>query len=92
MNVQAKPDVYGKGVTLTEATAVSAILDNPDTYLGKMVRVEGMIIEVCAKRGCWMYVAGDRQGDPGKLYELCGQGPLHHRRDRLRAAGTALRR
>lgn len=63
MNAQAKTDVYGKGVTLTEATAVSAILDNPDSYLGKMVRVEGMIIEVCAKRGCWMYVAGDRQGE-----------------------------
>ncbi len=63
MTAQAKSDVYGKGVTLKEATAVSAILDNPDTYLGKMVRVEGMIIEVCAKRGCWMYVAGDRQGE-----------------------------
>lgn len=63
MTAQAKSNVYGKGVTLTEATAVSAILDNPDTYLGKMVRVEGMIIEVCAKRGCWMYVAGDRQGE-----------------------------
>ncbi len=63
MTAQAKTDIYGKGVTLKETTAVSAILDNPDTYLGKMVRVEGMIIEVCAKRGCWMYVAGDRQGE-----------------------------
>lgn len=51
---------YGKGVNLTETTAVSAILDNPDQYLGKSVRIEGMIIEVCAKRGCWIYVAGDR--------------------------------
>lgn len=51
---------YGKGVNLTEATAVSAILDNPDQYLGKSVRIEGMIIEVCAKRGCWIYVASDR--------------------------------
>ena len=63
VTAQAKTDVYGKGVSLTETTAVSAILDNPDTYLGKMVRVEGMIIEVCAKRGCWMYIASDRQGE-----------------------------
>ena len=61
--VQAKNDIYGKGVTLTETTPVSAILDNPDSYIGKMVRIEGMIIEVCAKRGCWLYVAGDRQGE-----------------------------
>ncbi len=63
VNVQAKNDKYGKGVTLTETTPVSAILDDPDAFLGKMVRVEGMIIEVCAKRGCWIYLAGDRQGE-----------------------------
>lgn len=63
LTVQAKTGVYGEGVTLTEATPVSAILDNPDSYLGKMVRIEGMIIEVCAKRGCWIYIAGDRQGE-----------------------------
>jgi hypothetical protein len=61
--VQAKTDVYGHGVNITEPTPVSAILENPDDYLGKTVRVEGMIVEVCAKRGCWMYVAGDRQGE-----------------------------
>ena len=61
--VQAKNDVYGKGVSLTDKTAVSAILDTPDAYIGKTVRIEGMIIEVCAKRGCWVYVAGDRQGE-----------------------------
>lgn len=54
---------YGKGVQLKDATPVSAILDNPDQYVGKAVRIEGMIIEVCAKRGCWIYVAGDREGE-----------------------------
>ncbi len=54
---------YGKGVQIKEATAVSAILDKPDQYIGRQVRIEGMIIEVCAKRGCWVYVAGDRQGE-----------------------------
>ena len=58
--VQAKTDVYGKGVHLQETTKISDILDNPDAYLGKQVRVAGMIIEVCAKRGCWVYIASDR--------------------------------
>ena len=53
---------YGKGVHLQETTPVSAILDNPDAFIGKTVRIEGLILEVCAKRGCWIYVAGDRQG------------------------------
>lgn len=51
---------YGKGVHVDTATPVSAILDNPDSYLGKTVKIEGLIVEVCSKRGCWIYVAGDR--------------------------------
>lgn len=61
--VFASSKTYGKGVHVEEVTAVSAILDNPDDFIGKTVRIEGMIIEVCAKRGCWVYVAGDRQGE-----------------------------
>ena len=43
---------YGKPLRLTEKTKISKILDNPDTFIGKRVQVSGMIIEVCAKRGC----------------------------------------
>ena len=52
--------VYGQGVTLTEVTPLSAILDAPQDYLDKRVLVEGMIIEVCVARGCWVYLSGDR--------------------------------
>lgn len=61
--VFASSKTYGKGVHVEEVTAVSAILDNPDDFIGKTVRIEGMIIEVCARRGCWVYMAGDRQGE-----------------------------
>lgn len=59
----AKTDTYGGGVSIQDVTPVSAILDSPVTYNGKSVRIEGMILEVCSKRGCWVYVAGDRQGE-----------------------------
>ena len=52
---------YGRPVTLEETTKVSEILDSPEQYLGREVKVEGMIVEVCARRGCWMELAGDRQ-------------------------------
>lgn len=57
--VQGTP--YGEALTLTDVTPVSAILDAPDQYLGKRVLVEGMIVEVCEKRGCWVDVASDRE-------------------------------
>ena len=52
---------YGRGITVKETTKVSEILDKPGEYVGKEVKVEGMIVEVCAKRGCWMEIASDRQ-------------------------------
>ena len=62
-SLHAATKTYGKGINIKEVTAVSAILDSPDTFIGKTVRIEGMIIEVCAKRGCWVYVASDRQNE-----------------------------
>jgi hypothetical protein len=58
---------YGQPITVQETTRVSDILDNPDQYIGKDVRVEGMIVEVCARRGCWMEIAGDRQYEKMKI-------------------------
>lgn len=51
---------YGKGINLDATTKVSEILDNPDNFIGKPVKIKGMIVEVCSKRGCWINVAGDR--------------------------------
>ena len=51
----------GEGVELEESTPISTILANPDDYVGKTVRVEGRIVSVCKKRGCWMELAGDEE-------------------------------
>ena len=54
---------YGKGVHLEEAVPVETLLTSPDDYLGKTVRVDGVITGVCKKRGCWMQVT---DADTGK--------------------------
>ena len=51
---------FGQGITLTEETAISLIIDNPEAYVGKKVKVSGLVIDVCSTRGCWVYLAGDR--------------------------------
>jgi hypothetical protein len=53
--------VYGKGVGSNPPVKVSDLLDHPDQYLGKTVGVEGLVVEVCEKRGCWIELAGDRE-------------------------------
>jgi hypothetical protein len=54
---------YGDGVNLDQAVAVEALLGSPDDYLGKTVRVDGVITGVCKKRGCWMQVTDPETGN-----------------------------
>ena len=53
---------YGDGVTLEEAVAIDALLENPNEYVGRKVRVDGVITAVCQKRGCWMQVTDPDSG------------------------------
>lgn len=35
-------------------TPIEEILATPDAWVGKTVRIEGRVAEVCTKMGCWM--------------------------------------
>lgn len=47
---------YGKGVSLATATPIADLVDKPADYLGKTVRVDGVVTGVCERRGCWIQV------------------------------------
>jgi hypothetical protein len=53
---------YGAGVTLAETTSVTKILADPDAYVGKKVRIEGEVAEVCPMKGCWMELTETKGG------------------------------
>jgi hypothetical protein len=63
----------GKGITVKEATPVSAILDRPKDFVGQQVKVTGLIVDVCAARGCWVYIAGDRPFDKLRIKVVDGE-------------------
>jgi hypothetical protein len=54
---------YGDGVTLDKALAIDVLLTNPNDYVGRKVRVDGVITAVCKKRGCWMQVTDPESGN-----------------------------
>lgn len=58
----AAEKAYGKGVALAETTSMAKILAEPDAYLGKTVRIEGTVVDVCPRAGCWMEL---EEGDGG---------------------------
>ncbi len=57
--VAAEAEIYGDGVKLEEATPIAKILADPDAYVGKTVRVEGGVLDVCPRKGCWIEVGGE---------------------------------
>ena len=54
---------YGGGVTVPEPTPIGRILADPDAYVGKTVRIEGKVLDVCPMKGCWMELAQE-EGKP----------------------------
>ena len=52
---------YGKPLSNAAPVKVSELMAKPDDYVGKVVKVEGLVTEVCPKRGCWINVAGDKE-------------------------------
>ena len=80
----------GEGVKLSETTPVAAILAAPETFAGRSVRIEGTVVEVCQKMGCWMAISAGEEG--GELRVKVEDGvivfPVSARGKRAVAEGT----
>lgn len=64
---------FGAAMSVAEVTPISKILATPDAYNGKTVKVEGMITDVCPKRGCWFEMAGEGTGEKMKFKVVDGE-------------------
>lgn len=65
--LRADAKSYGAGVKLAETTSVAKILADPDAYVGKKVRIEGQVADVCPMKGCWMELAEGSGANASKL-------------------------
>jgi len=68
-----KTTSFGAGVTVAEVTSIDKILATPEAFKGKTVKVEGMVIDVCPKRGCWFEIAGASAGQKMKFKVTDGE-------------------
>lgn len=58
------PKQYGKELTLKKTTPIADILANPEKFKGKRVQVEGKVIDVCSKMGCWIKIDAGEEIEP----------------------------
>lgn len=59
----AEEKKYGKALTIKSPTTIEDILANPGKFNGQSVLVEGTIVDVCQKKGCWIKIAGWNESD-----------------------------
>lgn len=46
--------VYGKAPAAAETTPIARLLADPEAFDGKTIKVQGTVLDVCPKAGCWM--------------------------------------
>ena len=84
---------YGDKVALDEdVVPVAKVLAAPDAYEGKTVTLEGVVSEVCSKRGCWIRIAEEKDAQSTVFVKLtCDESgvivPLDSAGDKVRARG-----
>ena len=60
----------GTGVSLKEATPIASLAAKPKEYVGKTVRVDGVVRAVCSEMGCWMSLIEDDANPSGPTVRL----------------------
>ena len=51
---------FGAKVTAKTPVDIAALVQAPEKFKGKVVRLEGVVKDVCQGRGCWIEVADDK--------------------------------
>lgn len=52
---------FGESVDVKKKVAISELMKHSEKYEGKEVTVDGMVTDVCSKRGCWMTLQSDEK-------------------------------
>jgi hypothetical protein len=48
---------FGAGVKLSDTTAIKALYESPEKFIGKTIRIDGVVSAVCEEMGCWLALA-----------------------------------
>jgi len=88
--VHARTLELGEPLTLSTVTKVSEINNSPEKYIGQRVLIEGLIIDVCAARGCWMDITSDMPFEKIQVKVVDGEivFPLEAKGKNARVEGT----
>ena len=67
---------FGAGVTLTKATPISELYASPEKFVGKTVRVDGVVTAVCTEMGCWLAIGAINDPDQAVRFQAEHDGKI----------------
>ncbi|HYN09539.1 MAG TPA: DUF4920 domain-containing protein [Vicinamibacterales bacterium] len=82
----------GAGVKLTEPTSIAVLYADPEKFVGKPVRLDGVVTAVCEEMGCWMALADSADSKQTVRFKVDHDGaitfPIAARGKRASAEGV----
>jgi len=67
---------FGAGVSLTKATPISELYASPEKFVGKTVRVDGVVTAVCTEMGCWLAIGASNDPDQAVRFQAEHDGKI----------------
>ena len=73
---QASETKYGAGVTIATATPIKDLYAPPEKFVGKTVRVDGIVTAVCTEMGCWLALGAADNPDQAVRFQADHDGKI----------------
>ena len=67
---------YGAGVSITTATPIKDLYASPEKFVGKTVRVDGVVTAVCTEMGCWLALGAADNPDQAVRFQADHDGKI----------------
>jgi hypothetical protein len=55
--------IYGKEISTATSIRISELTSNPQQYVDQLVKIEGLVDDVCPMKGCWVDILETQSGE-----------------------------
>ena len=69
-------ETIGAGVKLKDATPIQDLYAHPEKFVGKTIRIDGVVTGVCEEMGCWMAIAPKDKQDQTVRFKVEDGGAI----------------
>ncbi len=73
---QAAETKYGAGVNIATATPIKELYASPEKFVGKTLRVDGIVTAVCTEMGCWLALGAADNPDQAVRFQADHDGKI----------------